>query len=298
VLDLLDVPADEWVVLELSSFQIADLAHGPEVAVLTNLFREHVDWHQSEAAYRREKLRLLGLPGVRACAYRPGDREVQDAVAGGARRVQFGAPGGWHVTDRGVEDGADGVVENVALPLRGRHNAENLCAALAALDAAGFPRARLPEALAGAQGLPHRLETIVERDGIEWVDDSIATNPAASVVALEAFADRDVVLLVGGYERGQDLSELARKLAVTERVRVVCLPVTGERLAAEAIAAGAPSDRISHAHDLPQAVSVARGLAVPGSVVLLSPAAASYHAYRNFEERGKHFAELAAAAAR
>lgn len=295
VLDLLDVPAEEWVVLELSSFQISDLAHGPEVAVLTNLFREHVDWHGSEAEYRREKLRLLGLPGIHACAFRPGDEQVEAAIAPGARRVPFGAAGGWHVTDDGVADGAGTVIPPGALPLRGRHNAENLCAALAALDAAGFGRADLPQALAGVRGLPHRLETILERDGVEWVDDSIATNPASSIVALEAFDDRDVVLLAGGYERGQDLSELARELAASERVRVVCLPVTGERLAAEAIAAGAGSERIFNARDMEQAVGIARELAEPGTVVLLSPAAASYNAYRDFEQRGEHFAALVGA---
>jgi UDP-N-acetylmuramoylalanine--D-glutamate ligase len=194
-----------------------------------------------------------------------------------------------------VEDGAGALIPTEALPLRGRHNAENLCAALAALDAAGFPRAPLPEALAGARGLPHRLETVLEQNGIEWVDDSIATNPAASVVALDAFSDREVVLLAGGYERGQDLSELARQLACSENVRLVSMPVTGERLAAEAVAAGAPADRILHAPDMEQAVGVARTLATPGAVVLLSPAAASYNAYRNFEERGEHFAALAAA---
>jgi UDP-N-acetylmuramoylalanine--D-glutamate ligase len=296
VLDLLDVPAGEWVVLELSSFQVADLACGPEVAVLTNLFKEHIDWHGSEADYRREKLRLLGLPCVRACAYRPGDPEVEAAIADGARQVRFGVAEGWHLTAEGVRDSAGALIPAAALPLRGAHNAENLCAALAALDAAGFPRPPLPGALAGVRGLPHRLETILlEENGTEWVDDSIATNPAASIVALQAFDGRPVVLLAGGYERGQDLAALAEALASSEHVHLVCMPVTGARLAGEAIDAGMDRGRISYADDMAHAIAIAREHAGRGAAVLLSPAAASYNAYRDFEQRGEHFATLVGA---
>ncbi len=298
VLDLLDAPLEELVVLELSSFQISDLVQGPRVAVLTNLFKEHVDWHGSEAAYRREKLRLLGLPGVQAVAYRPGDPEVQGAVAGDAVHVHFGVPGGWHIEDDGVVSDGDGtLISPRSLPLPGRHNAENLCAALAALDAAGLERPSLPAALAGVHGLPHRLETIFVTDGVEWVDDSIATNPASTVVALAAFGDRDVVLIAGGYERGQDLSDLARVAAAGERLRLICLPDTGARLADAAISAGMAPERIVHASDLADAVRIAREQAQPGWVVLLSPAAASYNSYQDFEERGAHFAALAGARA-
>lgn len=298
VLDLLDAPLEDWVVLELSSFQISDLVQGPRVAVLTNLFKEHVDWHGSEAAYRREKLRLLGLPGVRAVAYRPGDPEVRQAVARDAVHVHFGVPGGWHIgADGVVTDGHSARIAPQDLPLRGRHNAENLCAALAALDAAGLQRPPLPAALAGVHGLPHRLETILVADGVEWVDDSIATNPASTIVALAAFSDHDVVLIAGGYERGQDLSDLASVAAAAERLRIICLPDTGARLAAAAIAAGMAPERIVHASDMADAVAIAREQARPGCAVLLSPAAASYNSYQDFEERGEHFAALAGARA-
>jgi UDP-N-acetylmuramoyl-L-alanine---L-glutamate ligase len=299
-LDLLDAPADELVVLELSSFQISDLVEGPGTAVLTNLFREHVDWHGSEAAYRREKLRLLGLPGVEACAYRPGDGEVEAAVAPGARRVEFGpdVEDGWHVTGAGeIADGAGTAIPRDALALPGEHNAENLCAALAAIDAAGLPRPALPDSLEGVRGLPHRLETVRSDGGVEWVDDSIATNPAACAVAVRAFAGREIVLLAGGYERGQDFDALAAVIAGSERLLLVCLPDTGARLAAACAAAGMPEDRILHANDLPDAVAIARARAGDQAVVLLSPAAASYNRYRNFEERGEHFRALTGAVA-
>ncbi|MGO9903291.1 MAG: UDP-N-acetylmuramoyl-L-alanine--D-glutamate ligase [Solirubrobacteraceae bacterium] len=292
VLDLLDAPDDEWVILELSSFQISDLVQGPQIAVLTNLFKEHTDWHGSESVYRREKLRLMALPGMRACAYRPGDVEIEAAIATDVRRVPFGTPDTWHVGADGVRDGAGEPIPLEALPLRGRHNAENLCAALAALDAAELPCPSLPAALAGVKGLPHRLETVLESGGVEWVDDSIATNPTSCALALAAFAGHHIVLIAGGYDRGQDFGDLARVVAAMDVV-LVALPVTGARLARDAADAGLAEDRIFEASDMEAAVSLARARARPGSIVLLSPAAASFTAYRDFEQRGEHFAALA-----
>ncbi|HUA03455.1 MAG TPA: UDP-N-acetylmuramoyl-L-alanine--D-glutamate ligase [Solirubrobacteraceae bacterium] len=292
-LDLLDVPAAEWVVLELSSYQIADLRQGPEVAVITNLYREHIPWHRSEEAYRREKLRLFSLPGVVACAYPPRFAEVEAAVAGCPRRVPFGVESGWHVAGEGSVVHPDGSLLAASdLPLRGPHNALNLGAALAAIDAAELPRPRLPEALAGVVPLPHRLQTVLDRDGVEWIDDSISTAPESSLAAIAAFPERPVVLIAGGSDRDQDYAELGRAAAERDVVLVV-LPVTGSRLAIAARAAGLSEGRIVAADAMEDAVELARRRAVPGAVVLLSPAAPSFNRYRNFEERGDHFAALA-----
>ena len=293
-LDLLDESVSDWVVLELSSYQIADLSWGPQVAVITNLFKEHVDWHGTEEMYRQEKLRIFALPGVEAAAYPFGNPEIAAAVASCGRRVGFGGPDGWRVVDGGVSDGQDRLVPSTAFSLRGVHNAENLCAALSALEAAGLPQPPLPESLLGVRPLPHRLETVHRRDGVEWVDDSISTTPESSLAALAAFDDRPVVLIAGGLDRGQDYGELAR-VATAREVALVTLPDTGASLAAEALRAGLAPARIVQAADLAEAVSAARRLAGPTSVVLLSPAAPSYNSYRNFEERGEHFAALAAA---
>jgi UDP-N-acetylmuramoyl-L-alanine---L-glutamate ligase len=292
-LDLLDVPAGDWVVLELSSYQVADLAEGPEVAAITNLYREHIDWHRSEDAYRREKLRLFSLPGVAACAYPPKFADIEAAVEVCPRRIPFGNDQGWHVTNDGGVAHPDGmVVARTDLPLRGPHNALNLCGALAAIDAADLPRPRLPEALTGMVPLPHRLQTVLDRDGVEWVDDSISTAPQSSLAAIAAFPERPVVLIAGGQDRDQDYAELGRTAAERE-VTLVVLPVTGSRLARAAAEAGLKPDQIIEADAMEDAVEAARRRATPGAVVLLSPAAPSFNSYRDFEERGDHFASLA-----
>ena len=293
-LDLLDGPDTDWVVLELSSYQIADLAHGPQVAVITNLFKEHVDWHGTEETYRAEKLRIFALPGVEGAAFPVGDGDIEQAVARCPRRAGFGGSTGWRVENGGVINGRDVVIPPVALPLRGVHNAQNLCAALSALEVAGLPLPELPESLVGVQVLPHRLETVHRSEGVEWIDDSISTTPESSLAALAAFGEQPVVLIAGGLDRGQDYNELAR-VAAARGVALVTAPRTGARLAATAAAAGLDSARIVQAADMTAAVIAARDLASPGSVVLLSPAAASYNAYRNFEERGDHYAALAGA---
>jgi UDP-N-acetylmuramoyl-L-alanine---L-glutamate ligase len=148
VIDLLGAPAEEWVVCELSSYQIADLTTGPEVAVLTNLYREHTDWHGSEAQYRADKLRLFELPGVRVRVGPPGEHPTDGET-------------GWHVDADGAVCNGDTVVLLPAqIPLRGRHNAQNVASALLAIEAAGLAMPALPEALEGLRALPHRLQTV------------------------------------------------------------------------------------------------------------------------------------------
>ncbi|MGN6189841.1 MAG: UDP-N-acetylmuramoyl-L-alanine--D-glutamate ligase [Conexibacter sp.] len=293
-LDLLDEPADELAVIELSSYQIADLEIGPQVAVVLNLFPEHVDWHGSEEVYRAEKLRLLGLPGVEVAVVNGRDRAIVAAVPDGLAVRRFGVRDGWDVAAGGIARGGALVAPAAALPLRGEHNALNLCAALTALEAFGVEPPELPAALEGFAALPHRLEVVGEHDGATWVDDSISTTPESTLAALDSFPARDVVLIGGGQDRGQDYAALARALAA-RGAAVIGLPTTGGRLVAAARAAGVSAERAVEVDGMEAAVPMARTLAAagPGSVVLLSPAAPSYDTYRNFEERGKHFRALA-----
>ncbi|MGB7588782.1 MAG: UDP-N-acetylmuramoyl-L-alanine--D-glutamate ligase [Solirubrobacterales bacterium] len=287
-LDLLHVPATDWAVIELSSYQISDLSAGSELAVVTNIYADHADWHETDAHYRRDKLRLLGLPGVRVCVL----PAALDASCAGSRVERFDSTDGWHVADHSLRhpDGTEVPIQS--LPLRGHHNAVNLCAALTALDAAALQRPPLPAALEGVRPLPHRLQTVCQAEGIEWVDDSISTTPESTIAALEAFASQPVVLISGGQDRGQDYAALGRVVARHD-VIALGMPTTGPRLLAAALQAGVPEERVLNVANMAEAVSAARGLAAPGTVVLLSPAAPSYDSYRNFEERGDHFAALA-----
>lgn len=296
-LDLLGADPVEITVLELSSYHTADLETGPEVALVTNLYREHTDWHGSEDAYRSDKLRLLALPGVRVAvlnAHDPALAAIADRIAApeAAPRVAiYGAPTGWNVTEGGIAFREERVLAATELPLRGEHNALNLCGALTALEAFGV-RPPLPASLAGFQPLAHRLEPVAERDGVLWVNDSISTTPESTIAALASFPGRKIVLIAGGQDRDQDFTTLARALNDAD-VTLIAVPSTGPRLLIAARRAGLDEASSLPAEDLEAAVKLARGRAGAGAVVLLSPAAPSYDNFRDFEERGGRFRSLA-----
>jgi UDP-N-acetylmuramoylalanine--D-glutamate ligase len=303
-LDLLDAEPADVTVVELSSYHTADLQAGPEVALVTNLFKEHTDWHGSEEAYRAEKLRVLALPQVRVRVLNARDGQLMAAaLAAGApapvvsaqgpgATMFFGVPGGWDVVDGAIRRDGTRVVDRSELPLQGEHNALNVCAALTAIEALEIAPPSLPGSLHDFHSLPHRLETVSERDGLQWVDDSISTTPESTLAALASFADRDVVLIGGGQDRGQDYTELGRELWAAGAI-VIGVPSTGSRLVACARAAGVAATQAFDVPDLQTAVAAAGRMSRPGTVVLLSPAAPSYDHYRNFEERGELFRDLA-----
>ena len=277
-------------ILELSSYQIADLAVAPEIVLFTNLYPEHADWHGSAELYRAEKLRILALPGLDTAVLPARQPELAEAPTP-ARRVLYGAPGGWDATPEGIWLRGQLRIGSSELPLPGLHNALNLCAALAGLEAAGVPVGPLPGVLEGFRGLEHRLQTVAEEPQLTWVDDSISTTPQSTLAALESFAGRPIVLLAGGQDRGQDYGELGRRLADLEAI-VIGLPSTGPRLLESVRSAGAPPSQLIAASDLEDGVRLARQRAGAGAVVLLSPAAPSYDNYRDFTERGERFRTL------
>jgi UDP-N-acetylmuramoylalanine--D-glutamate ligase len=291
-LDLLDLAPAEVTILELSSFQIADLDIGPEVALIANLFREHTDWHGSEEVYRADKLRLLELPGVRVGVLGARDSQLASLAPANIEVRRFGDAEGWDVTADGVALGGQLAIASPDLPLRGAHNALNLCGALTTLEALGLDTPSLPQALADFTALAHRLEPVIERDGVLWINDSISTTPESALAALTSFPDREVVLIAGGQDRGQDYAELGRALAEAGAA-VIGVPSTGSRLIDAARTAGVSPSRAVEARDMQQAVALAEGFAAAGGVILLSPAAPSYDHYRDFEQRGERFRELA-----
>jgi UDP-N-acetylmuramoylalanine--D-glutamate ligase len=293
-LELLDADPEDVAVVELSSYQIADLAVGPAVAVFTNLFPEHLDWHGSEATYNQEKLRLLELPGVRVRVLNARDQHLGALHPSGEVRY-FGAGTGWDVGAGTVSRNGVRMLDTADLPLLGAHNAMNLCAALTALEAFGVDPPPLPESLAGFTALPHRLQTVADGGGVSWVDDSISTTPESTLAALASFPGRDVIVIGGGQDRGQDFAALASEIAA-RGAAIVGVPSNGARLVDAARSAGVPDARALQAADLAEAVDLARSLAGAESVVVLSPAAPSYDNYPNFEVRGERFAALARAA--
>jgi UDP-N-acetylmuramoylalanine--D-glutamate ligase len=206
----------------------------------------------------------------------------------------FGRDDGWHLRDDVLYRGVAAVMDTTALPLPGRHNRGNLCAVLTAIEALGLDAAALVPHAATFQPLPHRLQLLGTRDGIDYVNDSISTTPHASLAALELYGGRRVAILVGGHDRGIDWSGFAAAMRMRAPVAIVTMGQNGPRihalLAPLAATAGFVLDAAS---DLGDAMHKARVALAGEGVVLLSPGAPSFGAYRDYTERGRDFARLA-----
>jgi len=267
---LASVREADWVVCELSSFQLEDVHElACDVAVLLNIEPDHLDRHGSLEDYRAAKLRIF-------------ERARVAVVPRGLTAAPLPSHRVTMVTRCEIAFGADDPLPAEPL-LRGAHNRENAAAATAAARAAGLGDDAIAAALASFPGVAHRLELVAEAGGVRFVNDSKATNVAAARRALAAYAGEPVHLILGGSLKGEDFGPLAE--AVGPNVRSVHL--IGE--ASGRLAAVLPG------HDdgtLERAVEHAAGLARPGDVVLLSPACASYDQFENFEQRGEEFRRL------
>jgi UDP-N-acetylmuramoylalanine--D-glutamate ligase len=262
-----EVGAGDWVVCELSSFQLEDIHElRPHIAVLLNLEPDHLDRHGTFAAYREAKLRIFENQTAEDTAVVPrGFGEV-----GAASRVEFWAD--------------DPLPAEPRIP--GAHNRENAAAATAAARAAGVPDDRIAEALRTFPGVPHRLEEVGEIDGVRYVNDSKATNAAAARRAIAAY-DEPLHVILGGLGKNESYGELAADLRA-RRARAYLIGAAANDLAA---ALDSPYELSG---DLVTAVRAAAAAAEPGDVVLLSPACASYDQYESFEQRGDEFRRLVA----
>jgi UDP-N-acetylmuramoyl-L-alanine---L-glutamate ligase len=281
----IDPGKTEIAIIEVSSYQAADFDGVCDIAVLTSLFPEHLDWHRTLDAYYRDKLNLL-RHGRCAIA----NRAATPAI--GLARHWFNEPGALHFRGIEVFDGTRRIGEVRNRYLARPHNLSNICAALSVAKMLDLELGAALAATADFRALPHRQQEIGEIDGVLYVDDSISTAPEATLAALEVYAGRDITLIVGGYDRGVDYGKLVARLADGAVRAVLCLGASGERIY-EALRAAASCPESAVFGSLGAAVARAGELTPRGGVVLLSPAAPSYGAYRDFAERGRDFAAKA-----
>jgi UDP-N-acetylmuramoylalanine--D-glutamate ligase len=297
VLDRVDqLRPDDWVVLELSSFQLESITTPRlHIGVVLNVTPDHLDRHKSFARYVEIKARAVTFMQSEdhavlnvddpACAAMQ-ERSKGQVIAFGLRQpVRRGVNllDGWITIaqvgrNRRVLPAAD-------VPLPGEHNLSNVMAAVGAGTAAGIDLERMAGAVRQFKAVEHRLEPIATFNGVRWYNDSKATNPDSTYKALAAFSE-PIVLIAGGRNKGIEIEPLAR--AIAGRVSaLVTIGETGEELARRARDAGL--EKVERAADLADAVRKAAALAKPGCVVLLSPAFTSYDMFRDYEDRGRRF---------
>ena len=311
---LAEIGSRDLVVLELSSFQLEDADHSPAVAVITNITPEHLapsdpnnpNYHRSFADYVAAKANILTHQG-------PDGLVVLNADSETSRTMAERTPGrvrwfslredveGCFVTNRGSgrqiylrHDGGEiALCPTSAVQLRGEHNLQNICAAAAAASGAGAEPDAIHDAVTAFQGLEHRLEFAGEVGGIKYFDDSFATTPEASSVALRAFQE-PVVLIAGGADKGSDYRPFAETILAGNVRAVVFIGATGPAIRRTLEETAAETKKalprlVEGPTAMPEIVAAARAQAKAGDVVLLSTACASFGLFRNYKERGDLF---------
>ena len=270
VLDRLDeITPRHWVVLELSSFQLESVARPrPHVGAVLNLTPDHLDRHRTMAAYVAAKARLVEF-------MEPEDAAVLNGYDPRVRALAELTPGRVVWFDQHRPD--------PPMPIPGEHNLMNARAAAAIGRVAGLGDAAIERAIAGFQGVEHRLELVGEWDGVRWYNDSKATNPDAGQVGVASFGSQPVILIAGGHGSGFELGSWAEE--VRRRTRLVILLGESAGLLEETLR-GHPTQR---AGSLEDAVEQAATASRPGDVVLLSPAYKSFDMFKSYEDRGRQF---------
>ncbi len=319
-------PAPAWFVVELSSFQLADtMAFRPNIGVLTNLAPDHLDRYGSVGEYYADKGRLFRNATPESHWVLNADQPQVEALAGDApgRRYYFSTAGNGSAEDAGSagdarerrpaevpgeagqgaapaaflregelvlawEGSQTPLLHQSRLSLLGRHNAGNALAAALAARVAGLSSQEISDGLRSFRSLPHRLEPVGEARGLQWVNDSKATNVAATAGALASLPG-PLVLLLGGKDKGEDLTPL--RAAIHSGVRALVLYGEARGRMAEALAGGAELHLVEGGFD--EAVETGASLARPGDLLLLSPACSSFDMFESYEARGRRFAALA-----
>lgn len=301
--EILDVKPEDEVVVELSSFQLTMMRQRVDVAVVTNVAPNHLDWHADMAEYIEAKRNLVAYQDGSCRAVLNADNAVTRGFADGtdapvyffSRREQpergaYLAPDGML---RMVEDGADTpILPAGEILLPGMHNVENYLAAICAVWGK-VPVKTIAQVARRFGGVAHRCELIRERRGVKYYNDSIASSPTRTIAGLRSF-DRRIILIAGGYDKHIPYEPLAPEILAHVKV-LVLMGTTGpviEKAVRECPGFAESGLVILHADDMNQAVELARGAAVPGDIVSLSPASASFDRYANFEERGREFKEI------
>ncbi len=307
-----NIKANDLVVLELSSFQIEQLAEiqkAPKVALLTNLTPNHLDRYGTFVDYCAAKKNIFKLQQLNEDKPVVSIFNAEDEIAS-EWFEQYKKDTGRICIKFSADDLSRDIIDNFALP--GRANLSNLAAAISIAKNFGVDNEKIKKALPSFKALPHRLEFVRNINGVCWYNDSKATTPQGTMAALDAF-DCPQILIAGGYDKHLPFDELGQK--ITEKAKAAILIGQTTPKIADAISisnakmslretqqrnnlnirdtqCATRNTRVEIANSLAEAVQLAHRLAEPGDVVLLSPACASYDMFENFEQRGREFISL------
>ena len=293
--------AQTVAVLEISSFQLETIqTFHPRIAVVLNVTPDHLDRHRTFEVYVNAKARIFENQGPGDFAVLNADDPTCKALAGRTRAQVF-----WFSRKKEVERGAflregriffrDSADEREVMPvqeigLKGAHNAENVLAAVAVGALLGCEPLKIRDAVRSFRAVEHRIEYVATMRGVEYYNDSKATNVDATIKAIESFP-ANIHLILGGKDKGSDYRVLSNLLR--QRVkRVYTIGAAAAKIESQIVAQKNGGPELVHAETLENALRKAHAAAVPGDVVLLAPACASFDQFKSYEHRGKVFKEI------
>lgn len=293
VLDFVrEVQPDDWVVLELSSFQLFKLDRSPHIAVCLMLTQEHMDWHADMKEYLEAKANIFKYQRLDDIAvyFAKDENSKKLANYSSGKKIPFFEKPGAYVRGDGMIVIGDNKIEIISrseVKLLGEHNLQNICAALTAVFEAVGGVDKAKAVLSSFSGLEHRLELVRSLQGVKYYDDSFATTPDAAIVALRAFKEPKVVIL-GGSDKGLPFEQLADEVAKSNVRHAIVIGSTSEKISALLKGRGFSAITLGLEKML-DIVKVARKLAQPGDVVLLSTGCASFGLFKDYKDRGNQF---------
>ncbi|MCQ2770819.1 MAG: UDP-N-acetylmuramoyl-L-alanine--D-glutamate ligase [Clostridia bacterium] len=285
-----DVSVNDYVVLELSSFQLMTMRFSPSVAVITNITPNHLNWHVSMEEYVEAKKNIY-LNQHKGCKLvLNADNDITSSICN-TNAKYFScekSKSEAYFDGTSIKLYGKDIISKTEIKIPGKHNAQNYMAAMLALD--GIVDVENMCAVAKRfGGVRHRIELVEEKNGIKYVNSSIDTSPTRTIAALSCY-DKKLISIVGGYDKHLDMTPLVEP--IKEKVHtLVCTGDTGESIMNMMLKANFDGD-IKYIKSFDEAVKYACDKAVSGDIVLLTPACASFDAFINFEQRGDRFCEL------
>lgn len=294
---------DSIVVLELSSFQLMDLKKSPNIAVVLNITQDHLDYHESREEYVEAKSPIVKYQTADDFAVINTDYETSREFKKEAKAktyevsIQNEVEKGCYVGKNNeiilrTKDTEEKIASLPELQLRGRHNLENVCPAVAVSYIAGVDLDAIKKAVREFKGLEHRLEFVAEVEGVKYYNDSFATTPETTIAAISAFHE-PIILIAGGSEKGSDYTQMGTVIA--EKVKTVFLiGGTAEEIKSKILCVNPSADIREGFTDMDELVSRASEAAKMGDVVVLSPGCASFGLFENYKQRGELFKKTVA----
>lgn len=287
------IQPDDWVVLELSSFQLQDVTHSPHIAVCLMVVPEHLNWHQDLQDYTSAKSNIFKYQNEGDIAIYFAENETSKSIASHSRGslIPYYQNPGAHIENDAIVIDGQTICQTNDIRLLGKHNWQNVCAAITAVWQTGIRDIEATRnTIRNFSGLPHRLEFVRSVDGTDFFNDSFAATPDAAIAAIEAIDGKKIIIL-GGFDRMLPINHLAAELVKKqdEIEKVIAIGKSGERLIQACEDAGFTNYILCDAKTMRDIVTEAKSYATANSSIILSPGFPSFDMFQNFEDRGNQF---------